>query len=667
MKQEENSNYSIADLKEKSKRDTNDFLSEAGSAKDEFQRLMNESKPFHQALIDTLPSKNSPDFGDKLKEIFEVARAATAYVREDIFSMLAEVTKFKLAFIKKEFNKESVIARSDAAEGIRLGSLLINYYTSDKGISNQPQAPLSSIVEIVVERLFEGNYEFYVDSSMHQIYMKDEDERVIPFDPRNPEFAEWAFKVLELSSVHREPVKDIVQGMSAALISDPRVLKHSSLGFNGRVEKADGSVLAVYHQGPETHDLIVVAPSTDGKTPNVTTVANFDESIGIGLLAPPMQKIKISYVPDVDMDEAMWLMKELFCDSQSLKDEDKLRSFCHKFQCLLPGPCRRKMRKANRGAPGAGKTTDGDLLSLLFYGSSAAGAYGDEKELWYAANFNPLQTIDNWEGVAKKEQAEFARLHATGGSKTFRKLYSDNQMITYSPNSHIIDAAVEGFSQGEDAEREQVYLYDERFMNPDFSISAVEKKIIKNRDLMWSAFFNALSIHVLPEIDSLLSKYERHLKTRPHSKRRFNDFIARQAIIVDLVRPYWGIQEPTTSILDCWMSVWSREDESTAGELDPIIQRLEIIFTDDRFNSIGSTRTGIGSIRASLMEGITSTKLHALLCQVEKEFGLPRAYHSPSVLAQRLRISLKIWGDSYGSCEVAKRNKIMVYRFTFER
>lgn len=152
---------------------------------------------------------------------------------------------------------------------------------------------------------------------------------------------------------------------------------------------------------------------------------------------------------------------------------------------------------------------------------------------------------------------------------------------------------------------------------------------------MWSAYFNALSLMVLPNYQKQMDHYEKYLAKQPHPKQRFNDFLARQALMVDLVRKYWNITKPTEEILDRWIEQWSNEAEKSDTEIDQAVQRLQIVFTNPKY-MIADTKADdlkVCDYCAQLEHGVTSNELHTIFCAAEKEFGLPRAYGSAAVLA----------------------------------
>jgi hypothetical protein len=656
------------ELKELAKRDTNDFLREVQNPAKEFRSLMDGATPFYRELIQRLPDKSTTDFNDKLHEIFKIACNLNKYVQQEIIDLVATKEKIKSNILRKEFN--IFIMGSDSpvsSESLRLGQRLLSFFATQTGISSTPQRPLYHICEVSYESLIEYGYEFIKDNSTEVLFIKCPDGKILEMDTGNKDFSELSFKIFEISTPNKEPVKDIVSGLCALVSSLKQTRKFKRIKFFDFIETVVGAI-AAFPTGNENQDVIIIKPSVDGKTPDVQIIANGFNDEDIFILPPPLQKEPIDYLATSETQKGMDYLKSFLYTSQALSDSDKLRSFTHKLQMIFPAPTRRKMRKANRGLQGSGKSTDAELFTAFVYGDETSGAYNDEKELWSTAHYNPVQSIDNWEGMKKQKQEEFALLHATGGNKQFRKLYTDRIMLRYEPRSQIIETAIEGFTSPESKEREQEFIFDKKYQDPNFFLSKAESLVKKHRNLMWSSFLNALSIKVLPDYQRRFDHYEKYLARRPHPKQRFNDFIARQALMIDLVRDYWGITTPTEQILDEWVDQWILEATNSDTETDPAVQRLELIFSNPKYTStsLREDNQEFSGYRQRLTSGVTSNQLHAMFCVVEKDHGLPRAFNSPAVLGQRIKGSVRIWNNSYGVCTISDRGKLAIYSFTFK-
>ncbi len=656
-----------SELKELAKRDTNEFLRESKEPKKDFEDLMKSSKLYEVMLVESLPNKQSAEFEAMLKRIFGTLTKKSDFIREDVFDSIHKRTKISVKLLRKKFAAHSYEERLPQSETtssqVSLGRYLIRQYTNETGVVSTPQRPLGEIIEHCVSALHSSNYQFILDSSADSLIMVKPCGSTMLMELSNSLFRSWALDTFQLSTVDREPVKDLVKG----LVTVMKGHEHTRIVKNVKFydyRQIDGSVVCAFATGNQRNQIIVVQPSDNGLVPKVSIEPNVVNQWNFVLASPSLLGSPINYVEGINNEEAMALMKRVLFDFQALSEEDKLRSFCHKIQMLFPVPTNRKMRKANRGMQGSEKSTDADIFTSFVYGVRANGAYNDEKELWSVAHNNPVQSIDNWEGLKKRKQEEFALLHATGQRKSFRKLYTDNSMLVYHPRSHLIETAIEGFGSPESAEREQTYHFDKVYQVKSDAIVQIENLLRTKRDLIYSAFFNVMSTELLP---SYIKKYKdlAHLiKDIDHPKKRFDDFIVRQALMADLVRKHWKIGYSNEELLKKWTAIWSKESIESSINLDPLLQRLEIIFNSFKYCDPESMDDRC-LFRERIVSGVSARELFTMVCIVEKDHHLPKAYSSTQVLAQRLTSACKIWDQTLGSCGFDIKDKIKIYWFEY--
>lgn len=649
-----------AELKEQGKRDTNDFFREEADPAGAFQRLMDNAKPLLDYEIERLPAVDASDFGERVLALLETLVHHDEFAQNAAIEKIARASGSPKGLLKKALRQRSISLQSSVAgkqeqpvhRTRTLIDQVVRLYMTEKGMSTVPQVPLGEVVDLVVEDVKQKGATFVYDRAANVPFMQL-DELMIEVDRRNKDFGDFFFEMLPISSVNRDPLKDIADGFKATICRPCHARQVD--GLECATFLYDERMMAI-HTGNPTQEIVLIRPSADGKTPLVEVVKNGEHGI---FLRPPQlhdRKAKFTYTGADCTHHGMEKLRSFAFDAQALPASDKLRSAAHKLLMLVPFGLRRKMRKANRGIQGSGKTTDADLLVILASGGVQASAFNEEKALWAALSSNMLVALDNLEGLEKRQVENTLLLHATGGSKEFRKLYTDNTPIRYRPNAHIIETGIEGFSTPESIEREQLYNFDARYHDPKFSITSLERDVVANRSLMLSALYNAMSLHVLPTYMERIPELEELLRQLRHPKKRFNDFIAHQLLIVEAVRPYWGTQTAAGEARS-WAHMWNAEARLMNTNSDPGVLRLEAIFS----GAYNDTAIVLG--RQKLIDGITSNELYGLFCQLEKSMGLPRAYQNQLVLAQRLPSMVKAWQHAGGRFVTTTKRNRKIYFF----
>lgn len=646
-----------AELKEQGKRDTNDFFREETDPAGAFQRLMDSAKPLVEAEIERLPPADAADFGERIQVLLETLVYQDEFAQSAAIEKIVEARGCPKSLLKKVLRQcsvsretERVSSESQTPQTTTVIDRVIRFYMTEKGMVTVPQVPLGTVVEIVVEELKKRGATFVHDRAANVTFLQVGD-LTLEVDRRNKDFGDFFFEFLPISSVNRDPLKDIADGFKATVCRPSHARQVDGLECATFLY---GKRIMAIHTGNSTQEIIVIRPSLDGTTPLVEVVKNGENEHGI-FLRPPLlhdRKTKFAYMGPECTGRGMEMLKSYIFDAQAIANSEKLRSAAHKLLMLVPFGLRRKMRKANRGIQGSGKTTDADLLMILAAGGIMASAFNEEKALWSALNGNQLIALDNLEGLEKRQVENALLLHATGGCKEFRKLYTDNTPIRNKPNAHIIETGIEGFATPESMEREQIYQFDARFHDPKFSITSLEREVATNRSLMLSALYNAMSLHILPAYEERICELEELLRQLRHPKKRFNDFIAHQLLIVEAVRPYWGTQAAAVEARS-WARMWDAEARRMNTNSDPGVLRLEAIFSSTHTYDAVAVQS-----QQKLMEGVTSNELFALFCQLEKSMGFPRAYQNQLVLAQRLPSMAKAWQQSGGRyVSTTKRNR----------
>jgi DNA primase len=307
------------------------------------------------------------------------------------------------------------------------------------------------------------------------------------------------------------------------------------------------------------------------------------------LLSSSHKVLPFHFLPDVDVQEGMTLLKELVFDNLAISREQRFLVLAWMVSGFCPDWAPYQFIMKFEGYASSGKSTAAKLLTALAYksedlsDSSAASAFS-------SAAKNPVVVIDNLEQKdLNRGLQKFLLLAATRGQKEKRKGGSDTDTIEESPRALVCVTAIEPFTLSELITRTIVLPFDRRIHGSDnFHESEVLEQIKKKRDLILSAILRFIQTEVLPNLDqrrefmTILNK-----QFKGHAKDRTNAYLALLMLILERMLKYIPFYEGEKALLmegldngckDIY-TAWIEEQNSSSRETEigsnNILQLLE--------------------------------------------------------------------------------------------
>jgi len=292
----------------------------------------------------------------------------------------------------------------------------------------------------------------------------------------------------------------------------------------------------------------------------------------------------MTWLPDVEVQEGMTLLKELVFDNLTVKKEQKYLILCWLISGFCPDMAPYQFLMKFGGYASSGKSTASKLLTALVYGSedltdcSAAAAFS-------SAAKNPMVVIDNLENKdLNRGLQKFLLLAATRGSKEKRKGGSDTDTVDESPRALINVTAIEPFTLSELISRTVEIQFDRRiYGSDDFHESDVLEKLKKHRDLILSALIRFIQVEVLNNLEmrkEYMSILNRQYKG--HAKDRTNAYLALLMLILTRLLKYvpfyghddvmFGLETGEPDIYRAWIEEQNAAAKETEIGSNSILQ-----------------------------------------------------------------------------------------------
>jgi len=214
----------------------------------------------------------------------------------------------------------------------------------------------------------------------------------------------------------------------------------------------------------------------------------------------------------------------------------------------------------------SGKSTASKLISMFIYGDELLQHAATTSAATYVmAKQYPLLLFDNIEARnMTPDFQDFLLIAATGGMKSKRQLSTDTGIVQESARCLVLTNGIEPISRHELITRTlEVRLDLNRFGLKNFNETKILHKLGKNRGKILSGISKLLAGSVIPRIkNGDIPKIMRRFP--PHSKERFNEYMALMAIILDAIWPYRRV--PGYGIPHNLITEWLESDTTGQGE-----------------------------------------------------------------------------------------------------
>ena len=481
-----------------------------GDKRKEINRLVNESIDYFAWEIHN---------ADKQQTLEGKLKALKQYNLFETIALMQEIKK--QVYIEKlvalGFSKDAVLEQLESNLSIRK-ALDVYFGTLPKKADANP-----NVIAGILFREFSKNGRFFYDNEQ-RVYLLH-NSNIYEISNNRP------FNALIKKHTMILPTEQIGRNTWESLASEGynsgKEINLSSWLFADRIQDA----IYVNLNSPDNIILKIKATTVD----EISNGLNDDD-----VLLRSSSTIKsFTYLPDVDVREAMFLFKSLIFDTLTCEKEQKYLIVCWLISAFLLGFVRAQALLKFSGGSNSGKSTCAGRLSLLLYGEdmvgnpSAAAAFAE-------ASQNPMIIIDNLESQDLNSQIlKFLLLAATGGQKIKRTSGTESGVTKEKPKALVLITAIEPFLKPELINRTFDIEFSQKFWNEGFVEDDVMGEILKNRDKILSAVIKLISKKILPNLKERRSYITVLQKEYPnHAKNRMNEYLALLMLILDTMLPF---------------------------------------------------------------------------------------------------------------------------------
>lgn len=405
---------------------------------------------------------------------------------------------------------------------------------------------------------------------------------------------------------------------------------------------------------PNNAEIIRIAPAKDG-VPDVSIVKNgFDK-----IVLKCMDGRETRFIYHKDNAKGWDIFRDDVHGGQALLPIIQLASTCYNLAAIIPGHLGRPI-KHHKGGQGSGKSFAMYDIEQAFYGRRVATGYQRREALSSSVDSTgPFITFDNCEAEQRDTFRPLFRLFATGASDTTRRLYTNSERVNYVPNGTLIITAIEGESMIEDLERvfEFEFIKIRQANLKRLSEVARAEMLCEHSNLITSALFDMLSLHVLPNIHEKLESALSFVRTRCKSnpKARNNDFLLWMLVMMDALAPHLYTSAPAVvpdengepynngepvgadtprELFYIWLDKQSKGHKAADRDANQVLEALETI-KDAALTQMHKTGViGNDYPRATTIEAV---------CIKEHDGGV--WVIGPMTIPQLYRLCCKLWKD----------------------
>jgi|GEM_PF-4662574 5S rRNA maturation endonuclease (ribonuclease M5) len=509
-----------------------------------------------------------------------------------------------------------------------------------------------------------GIYTYYTGKNGHFICDKSrgtatlflDDGSVICLDLNNRAARNWLFEQIQIVSMASAKGKEIITALVDYLFDPARSTIVESVYFStyDRENRA-----AYFYTGDDT--ILRVSPG------EVKPLRNGLNEHKIGLIGPTFPFKSWRFDPTVTKTDAIRLLFDLYVKSLALDEIDALISLAFNLTHLSPDLSIRVCRE-NTGASSSGKSEETKLWGTIIYGQPTLGCFRTEDEAFIACSYNPYIVLDNTEDSAVDKYFMLLTSGVTGGSAQKRKLFSDEQLLTYSMHGQVTITCIRGNSWQEVIQRTVSFPFDSQHHRADYNYQKVLTAIKENRAAILSGIFRVYGEDVLPFKEDYNSFADHFLKSINHPRRRLNPFLREKILWLAAISKCLGMD--WESIARTFFARSIEQYRSDVVDSDMVMQCLsELKETLKEHEGIRWRRkTKVTTSRSILtIEGFAADFFHDFL-QVNKS-RTERFFKTPKSLGQRLKSIenevIKTIGWSIARDD-SKPSKGIYYRFTYD-
>lgn len=269
----------------------------------------------------------------------------------------------------------------------------------------------------------------------------------------------------------------------------------------------------------------------DGELTVLENAVNKDKIL---LESPPMSK---EFVPEAkaDIGRAVDLFWRHVVQNLAISEQDQYLTACWLLgiffrNYIKPKPIIRLLAKT-----ASGKSTASRVLSNFVYGDEMLQHSATTVAATYAmSQSSPFLLFDNIETRNMTQGFEdFLLVASTGGMKAKRQDGTDSGVVLEQTGCLILTNGIEPFVRHELIDRNiELELNSYKFGQSNFNESQVTAEIRRHRGTMLSGLLKMLSKYVVPRVKrGEIQRIGREFG--PHSKERFNEYLALMSIILD--------------------------------------------------------------------------------------------------------------------------------------
>ncbi|EFK06834.1 putative DNA primase [delta proteobacterium NaphS2] len=404
----------------------------------------------------------------------------------------------------------------------------------------------------------------------------------------------------------------------------------------------------------ERNEIIRISP---GK---VEVFQNGTNPYGVFLGASPKVH-PVEYDQAADIMAAMRILVTLIYDNLTCDVQGRFFLLCSIFNTLLLPFIKAKGISKLSGDSGSAKTGAASIITSLVYGEDYV-TIGSTAFDFAEATRSPITVMDNLENAdITADKKRFLLTAGSGVTNQKRKGGTDSENVYERAQTIVIVTAIEPFMDSELIQRTNDIEFDKRYRNPDYpEAKALEAEIVKNRGLIFSAFFKILAHDVLPEF---LQKRERALQMLRdeypgHAKERLNElyaclFILCGELVKYIPHPEYNDSGMTSgqiakAILDDWINYQNARSKTVTSGTDPVLDRLEILLRLYQKNKTAFEqeydihRVDESENGEEIQFVCSSSELLFSFNLLTKNRGLPRVFTSPGQLGKRISNSRQV-------------------------
>lgn len=363
----------------------------------------------------------------------------------------------------------------------------------------------------------------------------------------------------------------------------------------------------------------------------------------------------IEYIPEADVNSAMKPFGKLIYQNLTCDTQGRFFVLCMLANTLLLPFIKAKGILKFSGDSGSAKTGAASIITSLVYGEDYV-TIGSTASDFAEATRSPITVMDNLEnGDITADKKRFLLTAGSGVTNQKRKGGTDSENVYERAQTIVVVTAIEPFMDSELIQRTNDIEFDKQYRNPEYpEAKALEAKIVRNRDLVFSAFFKILARDVLPGFQEKRELALQMLRDeyQGHAKERLNELYACLFILCrELVKyiPHSEYQDPDMTpdrtarkILNDWIAYQDARSKTVTSGTDPVLERLEELlrlYLKDQTafeREYAIHKVQMTDDEEEVQFVCTTSELLSSFRLLTKNRGLPQVFRTPGQLGKRI-------------------------------